>query len=95
MTQPDPLAPLRSRFIARGAEDLASLRAHLAGGRLSPTALRFTVHRLSGAAGIFGYAEISEAAGRAEDNILDHPDQSDASLRNLVEVLGKQVESAA
>ena len=94
MSEPDPLAPLRSRFIARGAEDLAGLRAHLAGARLDPTALRFTVHRLSGAAGVFGYAEISDAAAEAEDDILENTDQADASLRTLVEVLGKLVEGA-
>jgi HPt (histidine-containing phosphotransfer) domain-containing protein len=92
VSQPDPFADLKSRFVVRGAEDLASLRAHLAGARLDPTALRFTVHRLSGAAGVFGYAEISDAAGLAEDDILENPGASDASLRTLVEALGKLVE---
>jgi HPt (histidine-containing phosphotransfer) domain-containing protein len=93
VSAPDPLAALRSRFIARGAEDLAALRGHLDGAPLDATALRFTVHRLAGAAGTFGYAEISEAAGKAEDDILEHPDQSDASLRRLVEVLEQLIES--
>jgi HPt (histidine-containing phosphotransfer) domain-containing protein len=91
----DPLAALKSRFIARGAEDLATLRGHLGGARLDPTTLRFTVHRLCGAAGTFGYPEISEAAGAAEDDILERPDQSDASLRRLAEVLRRIVEGAA
>ena len=95
MSAPDPLAALRSRFIARGAEDLAALRGHLDGAPLDATALRFTVHRLAGAAGTFGYAEISEAAGKAEDDILDRPGQSDASLRHLIEVLGRLVEDAS
>jgi HPt (histidine-containing phosphotransfer) domain-containing protein len=90
----DPLAALKSRFIARGAEDLATLRGHLDGARLDPTTLRFTVHRLCGAAGTFGYPEISEAAGLAEDDILDRPDQSDASLRRLVETLEHLVQGA-
>jgi HPt (histidine-containing phosphotransfer) domain-containing protein len=94
VSAPDPLAALRSRFIARGAEDLATLRGHLDGASLDATTLRFTVHRLAGAAGTFGYAEISEAAGKAEDDILDRPDQSDASLRHLSEVLACLVEDA-
>jgi HPt (histidine-containing phosphotransfer) domain-containing protein len=91
----DPLAALKSRFIARGAEDLATLRSHLGGKRLDPTTLRFTVHRLCGAAGTFGYPEISDAAGAAEDDILERPDQSDASLRRLAETLERLIESAA
>jgi HPt (histidine-containing phosphotransfer) domain-containing protein len=95
VTAPDPLAALRSRFIARAAEDLMELHGHLDGAPLDAVALRFTVHRLAGAAGTFGYAEISEAAGKAEDDILDRPGQSDASLRYLIEVLGRLVEDAS
>jgi HPt (histidine-containing phosphotransfer) domain-containing protein len=95
VSEPDPLVQLKTRFIARGAEDLASLRAHLAGARLDPSALRFTVHRLSGAAGVFGFAEISEAAGQAEDDILENTDQAEASLRRLVEVLSRLIEGVA
>jgi len=95
VSAPDPLAALRSRFIARGAEDLTALRGHLDGAPLDATALRFTVHRLAGAAGTFGYAEISEAAGKAEDDILEHPERSGASLRHLVKVLGRLVEDAS
>jgi HPt (histidine-containing phosphotransfer) domain-containing protein len=95
VSPPDPLAALRSRFIARGAEDLAVLRGHLDGGPLDATALRFTVHRLAGAAGTFGYPEISEAAGKAEDDILERPDRSEISLRHLVGVLEQLVERAA
>ena len=94
MSDPDPLAALKSRFIARAAEDLATLRGHLNGPRLDPTTLRFTVHRLCGAAGTFGYPEISQAAGLAEDDIIERPDQSDASLRRLAETLERLTEGA-
>jgi HPt (histidine-containing phosphotransfer) domain-containing protein len=95
MSLADPLVQLKSRFIARSTDDLAALRGHLEGACLDAAALRFTVHRLSGAAGTFGYADVSEAAGHAEDDLLDRPDSADASLRRLVEVLGKLVDAAA
>jgi HPt (histidine-containing phosphotransfer) domain-containing protein len=95
MSLADPLAQLKSRFIARSTDDLASLRGHLDGARLDAATLRFTVHRLSGAAGTFGYAEVSQAAGLAEDDLLDRPDSADASLRRLVEVLGKLADDDA
>jgi HPt (histidine-containing phosphotransfer) domain-containing protein len=95
MSLADPLAQLKSRFIARSNDDLVSLRGHLDGARLDAATLRFTVHRLSGAAGTFGYAEVSQAAGLAEDDLLDRPDQSDIALRRLVEALGKLVADAA
>jgi HPt (histidine-containing phosphotransfer) domain-containing protein len=85
MSRADPLAQLKSRFIARSTDDLAGLRAHLDGARLDAATLRFTVHRLSGAAGTFGYAKVSQAAGQAEDDLLDQPENADASLRKLVE----------
>jgi HPt (histidine-containing phosphotransfer) domain-containing protein len=94
MSAPDPLAQLRTRFIARAAEDLATLRGHLDGAPRDPAALRFTIHRLSGSAGTFGYAEVSQAAGQAEDDLLDNPDDLDASLRRLIEVLARVVESS-
>jgi HPt (histidine-containing phosphotransfer) domain-containing protein len=94
MSLADPLAQLKSRFIARSNDDLVSLRGHLDGACLDAATLRFTVHRLSGAAGTFGYADISEAAGLAEDDLLDHPDNADASLRRLVEALEKLVDDA-
>jgi HPt (histidine-containing phosphotransfer) domain-containing protein len=95
MSSADPLAQLKTRFVARGADDLAVLRGHLHGARLDAAALRFTVHRLSGAAGTLGYPEVSAAAGQAEDDLLDRPENADASLRKLVEVLERMVESAA
>lgn len=64
---------LRQRFIERTCRDGATirdLRARLDGGEpLSGDLLRDlcrTVHGLAGAAGVFGFEDISEAAHRAE-----------------------------
>lgn len=61
----DPLAPLKARFRVRCGEDAARLRAHLAG--VDEPDLEGLVHRLAGAAGTFGYADISEAALAIDD----------------------------
>lgn len=62
----DPLAPLRARFRARAAEDLMQLRV-LAAGDLSSPALQTLAHGLAGAAGTFGYAQLSAAALAVDD----------------------------
>ena len=61
----DPLAELRRRFLARAAEDLEQLRA---AGDLAE--VRSLVHRLSGSAGVFGYAAASEAARVVDDALM-------------------------
>ncbi len=60
----DPLAPLRARFRDRCAEDAVHLRAHLAGK--ADAELEHRIHRLAGAAGTFGYAELGEHAQAAD-----------------------------
>lgn len=59
------LAALRARFLDRCREDLETLRAPP-----DATTLRAVLHRLAGSAGTFGHAEVSELAGRAEDQLL-------------------------
>lgn len=58
----DPLAPLRARFIARCAEDLLVVQA----GPAAPELGR-VVHRIAGAAGMFGYDALGDLAGRIDD----------------------------
>jgi HPt (histidine-containing phosphotransfer) domain-containing protein len=61
----DALAPLRQRFRARAAGDLVRLRILSAE---DPTGeLRTLVHNLAGAAGIFGYGPLGEAATAVDD----------------------------
>jgi HPt (histidine-containing phosphotransfer) domain-containing protein len=95
MNAPDPIAGLRSRFVARSADDMAALRGHFGGAPLDAASLRLIVHRLSGAAGTFGYAEVSDAAGEADDALLERPDQTDDALVRLIQALERMVASGA
>lgn len=65
----DPLAPLRQRFRARAKQDLAQLRS-LVDGDLEAHELRMLVHGLAGAAGTFGYADLSAAAMSIDDRYV-------------------------
>lgn len=58
----DPLAALKARFVARCAEDLAVVRV----GRDAPDLAR-VIHRIAGAAGIFGYDALGALAGGMDD----------------------------
>lgn len=78
---------LQARFIDRCRSDLELLTS---GGDVSE--LRMLVHRLAGAAGVFGFADISDLAGRLEGQAQDGAafDPTDmaalqAALRNLVD----------
>ncbi|WP_411289351.1 Hpt domain-containing protein [Phenylobacterium sp.] len=66
------MAPLRARFLARAADDLAKLR-----GGLEPEAAGVLIHRLSGTAGVFGFDELSRLAGAVDDR--RHAGQPDAA----------------
>jgi CheY-like chemotaxis protein len=72
----DPLADLRVRFLQRVRRDIAALsehRAELEAGTALPQRLdciKQIAHSLSGAGGIYGFAEISDAAAAVEDAAL-------------------------
>jgi HPt (histidine-containing phosphotransfer) domain-containing protein len=69
----DPMEDLRAGFLLRVKKDLAMLSTHrLAlndGNRLPATLdrIKLVAHALSGAGGIYGFAELSEAAATLED----------------------------
>lgn len=81
----DPLAPLKARFRARCGDDAARLRTHLAGS--DEPDLEGLVHRLAGAAGTFGYADISEAALAIDDVYVGGGAPSVEALADLAERL--------
>lgn len=75
-SQDSRLAPLRTSFVRRVREDAARLvtyRLPLASQERSSAglaAIRTIAHGLAGAAGIYGFAEISDAAGALENEVI-------------------------
>ncbi|MFN4297713.1 MAG: Hpt domain-containing protein [Brevundimonas sp.] len=63
----DVLAGLRVRFLDRCVGDLERLDDLAARGDLDVDEMRDLVHSLAGAAGTFGFPEISAAAGECDD----------------------------
>lgn len=78
----DPLLQLRRRFLTRAAEDLQQL---LAAGDLSE--VQALVHRLSGSAGVFGYAAVSEAARIVDDALMAGAAPPPGAREDLVSAL--------
>jgi HPt (histidine-containing phosphotransfer) domain-containing protein len=62
----DRYQDLRRRFVLRCRDDLRQLQTET-----DPQKLRPVVHRLSGAAGTFGYGEISADAGEVDDALIE------------------------
>lgn len=97
----DPFEALRSSFILRADGDgveLSRLRTMLATGALSePTmaAMRFTAHRIAGAGGVLGFAELSEAAAALEETILAEnpaatPAETADALGHLIDAIERK-----
>jgi len=66
----DVLAQLREKFVVRCRGDLDQLRALASAGPLDGQAQRL-VHGLAGAGATFGFPEISAAAGRVDDALVE------------------------
>ena len=67
MTGEDPMAALKVRFRARLAEERVLLEEAAEAG--DAAAFRSICHRIAGAGGMFGYAELSALASRLEEEI--------------------------
>lgn len=78
----DRYQALRRRFIERCGEDLSVLEAAVA-GTVTSDVLRATVHRLSGAAGTFGYPDLSRLAGDVDDALIERGQADAAQLSEL------------
>ena len=76
----DPLAALRERFVERARTDLEVLRRPAA----DPAETARLVHRLSGAAGMFGFAEVSRLAAAVDDEIHAGGPPSEGALAALI-----------
>lgn len=80
------LASLRERFLSRLRDDLCALQ-HPPSDEEGAEKERLIVHRLAGAAAMFGFPELGEIAGRCDD-ILFEAGAIDRTLRDaLVETL--------
>ena len=82
----DRYQALRRRFVERCREDLAVLESAV-GEEVEAEALRATVHRLSGAAGTFGYPELSRLAGEVDDALIEHGRVTDEALAELTDAV--------
>lgn len=82
----DRYQALRRRFVERCRLDLAVLE-QAAAGSVEAEVLRATVHRLSGAAGTFGYPDLSRLAGEVDDALIEHGRASDEALAELTDAV--------
>ncbi|MER9580852.1 Hpt domain-containing protein [Mesorhizobium sp. M0276] len=84
----DPFAPLRQRFLVRCADQLTELKAIARQGDALATrdALIRIAHSLAGAAGTFGFGEISARASALETLLIDKRDEAapEAALHALI-----------
>lgn len=70
----DPFAPLRQRFLARCADQLVELRAAREAPLPGNDSLIRLAHSLAGAAGTFGFPEISARASALETLLVEQAD---------------------
>lgn len=83
----DALRLLQARFIERCQADLEQLE------RLGPEHpdLGTIAHRLAGAAGSFGYPEVSKAAAVVDDHARYGPEPASEDVQTLIQALEKAI----
>ncbi|TIV66289.1 MAG: histidine phosphotransferase [Mesorhizobium sp.] len=86
----DPFAPLRQRFLARCADQLGELKAVREALPGSDDTLVRLAHSLAGAAGTFGFAEISARASELETLLIEQADGG--SVRAALDALIAEIE---
>ncbi|CDX35106.1 conserved hypothetical protein [Mesorhizobium sp. ORS 3359] len=88
----DPFAPLRQRFLARCADQLAELKtiSHQTTPLPGNDSLIRLAHSLAGAAGTFGFAEISARASALETLLVEQADGG--SVRAALDALIQEIE---
>lgn len=82
----DILEGLRQKFRERCATDAETIRAHLE-GRPTQEPLERVVHRIAGAAGMFGAAELGVAAQGLDATYAAGLAPTDDDLRRLLALL--------
>jgi HPt (histidine-containing phosphotransfer) domain-containing protein len=88
------IGTLRTRFLARSRDDLRTLRQWSKGGARGDDAHHRILHRLAGAAGTFGFQEISARAKAVEDELAEGRAATGPSLRALLEALAEATTGA-
>jgi HPt (histidine-containing phosphotransfer) domain-containing protein len=78
------LSDLKQRFLQRSADDLAKLLDYADGGAVSAEEIRYLVHRLAGAAGIFGFPALSDAAARLDAALVENAALDPEAMRPLI-----------
>jgi HPt (histidine-containing phosphotransfer) domain-containing protein len=84
----DRFQQLRRRFVDRSAGDLAVLKSET-----DPSVLRPVVHRLAGAAGTFGFPELSADAGHVDDALVEGKEPEPEILDRLIAGLEALIET--
>jgi len=84
----DRFQALRERFLDRSAGDVETLKRER-----DPAALRLIVHRLAGAAGTFGYPDLSRDAGEIDDALVEGNDVPEDALARLIAALEVLIET--
>jgi CheY-like chemotaxis protein len=93
----DPLADLRAGFLQRVKRDVATLsKDRLALQETSEVSaaldrIKCIAHSLAGAGGIYGYAEISDAAADLEDAVIAEP----APIETVISAIDRLIARAA
>jgi HPt (histidine-containing phosphotransfer) domain-containing protein len=84
---------LRQRFLVRSAEDWRLLRAWTARGAPPDDEMRRLVHRLAGAAGTFGFHELSARAKETDDRLCDGLPADPANAAALIAELRRVLDA--
>ncbi len=89
-TVQENLQRLRQRFLDRSSGELYALKTER-----DPEALRPIVHRMAGAAGTFGFPELSRMAGELDDALIEGKRVGDAELGPLIAELERLLKDRA
>ncbi len=84
----DMLAALREKFRDRCVTDAATVRDYLE-GRTAAEPVERIVHRIAGAAGMFGAPELGQAAHLLDESFAQGRAPTEAQLRDLLILLDK------
>jgi HPt (histidine-containing phosphotransfer) domain-containing protein len=87
------LAGLRARFLSRAADDFAVLRRWSDAGAAPGAQQAHILHRLAGAAGTFGFEDLSACAKRAEEALASGAGSPE--MRMLLDRLAHVVQQVA